>query len=268
MCLQHHEFTAPFALAALYAHPIEFVVADLIPFTAGFVLFRPHIFFVFMSAASPPTPHPTPPRPPLAPSPRRSLFATPLPISSAVPSPAAHHSSPSSPRWIIGACLGTQTHHSGYRLPWIAGCDHAARPRLRRRSFCAALPAPCDAWPSSRALRTLSARFDQQPDFHDFHHMRFNCCYGNIGWCDALHGGAAGLQARGRPWHPTLWKWPAQASGGLAAVSGRPGLLFGRAGTNKVYLDFKRKKQEERDHAQKQWEERAAEIRKLYGQRC
>lgn len=136
---QHHEFTAPFALAALYAHPIEFVVADLIPFTAGFVLFRPHIFFVFM--------------------------------------------------WIIGACLGTQTHHSGYRLPWIAG-------------------------------------FDQQPDFHDFHHMRFNCCYGNIGWCDALHG------------------------------------------TNKVYLDFKRKKQEERDHAQKQWEERAAEIRKLYGQRC
>ena len=98
--------------------------------------------------------------------------------------------------------------------------------------------------------------------------MRFNCCYGNIGWCDALHGGAAGLQARGRPWHPALWKWPAQASGGLAAVSGRPGLLFGHAGTNKVYLDFKRKKEEERDHAQKQWEERAAEIRKLYGQRC
>jgi len=98
---QHHEFTAPFALAALYAHPIEFVVADLIPFTAGFVLFRPHIFFVFM--------------------------------------------------WIVGACLGTQTHHSGYRLPWIAG-------------------------------------FDEQPDFHDFHHQRFNCCYGNIGWLDALHG--------------------------------------------------------------------------------
>ena len=44
-----------------------------------------------------------------------------------------------------------QTHHSGYRLPWIAG-------------------------------------FDEQPDFHDFHHQRFNCCYGNIGWLDALHG--------------------------------------------------------------------------------
>jgi methylsterol monooxygenase len=53
--------------------------------------------------------------------------------------------------WIVGACLGTQTHHSGYRLPWIAD-------------------------------------FDEQPDFHDFHHRRFNCCYGNIGWLDALHG--------------------------------------------------------------------------------
>ena len=97
----HHEFTAPFALAAVHAHPIELIVADLIPFTAGFVVFRPHIFFVFM--------------------------------------------------WIIGACLGTQTHHSGYRLPWIAG-------------------------------------FDEQPDFHDFHHGKFNCCYGNIGWLDAMHG--------------------------------------------------------------------------------
>ena len=98
---RHHEFTAPFALAALHAHPIEFLIADLIPFTAGFFIFRPHIFFVYM--------------------------------------------------WIVGACLGTQTHHSGYRLPWIA-------------------------------------EFDEQPDFHDFHHQRFTCCYGNIGWLDALHG--------------------------------------------------------------------------------
>jgi len=100
---QHHEFTAPFALAAVYAHPIEFVVADLVPFTAGFLIFRPHVFFVAM--------------------------------------------------WIVGACLGTQTHHSGYRLPWIAA-------------------------------------FDEQPDFHDFHHQRFNTCYGNIGLFDALHGTA------------------------------------------------------------------------------
>ena len=52
---------------------------------------------------------------------------------------------------MVGACLGTQTHHSGYRLPWIAD-------------------------------------FDEQPDFHDFHHQRFNCCFGNLGWLDALHG--------------------------------------------------------------------------------
>lgn len=98
---KHHEFTAPFALAALYCHPIEFIVADLVPFTAGFLVFKPHVAFVFV--------------------------------------------------WILGACLGTQTHHSGYRLPWIVG-------------------------------------FYDQPDFHDFHHMRFNTCYGNIGFLDALHG--------------------------------------------------------------------------------
>lgn len=101
---QHHEFTAPLALAAVYAHPVEFVVCDLIPFTAGFIVFNPHIFFVFT--------------------------------------------------WIVGACLGTQTHHSGYRFPWIA-------------------------------------TFDEQPNFHDFHHMRFDCCYGNIGCLDALHGTSA-----------------------------------------------------------------------------
>merc|ERR1719440_830866 len=106
---QHHEFTAPFALAALYAHPVEFVMADLIPFTAGFLVFRPHLFFVYM--------------------------------------------------WIVGACLGTQTHHSGYRLPWIAD-------------------------------------FDENPDFHDCHHQRFQCCYGNIGWLDALHGTARHVQRR------------------------------------------------------------------------
>lgn len=97
----HHEFTAPFALAAVHAHPVELLLADLIPFTAGFLIFRPHAFFVYM--------------------------------------------------WIVGACLGTQTHHSGYRFPWIADLD-------------------------------------EQPNFHDFHHRCFNCCYGNIGWLDALHG--------------------------------------------------------------------------------
>jgi len=98
---QHHEFTAPYAIAALHAHPVEMVLADLLPFTLGFMIFNPHLYFIYM--------------------------------------------------WITGACLGTQTHHSGYRLPWIA-------------------------------------IFDEQPNFHDFHHQRFNCCYGNVGWFDKIHG--------------------------------------------------------------------------------
>ena len=53
--------------------------------------------------------------------------------------------------WIVTAVIGTQVHHSGFRLPWHFNPD-------------------------------------EQPDFHDFHHYRFNCCYGNIGWLDALHG--------------------------------------------------------------------------------
>ena len=75
-----YAFKAPFALAALYAHPIEFMVADLIPFTAGFLVFRPHIFFVFM--------------------------------------------------WVVGACLGTQTHRSTVKVPVFAALQlaHCALP--------------------------------------------------------------------------------------------------------------------------------------------
>jgi len=49
--------------------------------------------------------------------------------------------------------LGTQTHHCGFRWPWIASHGN-------------------------------------QPDFHDFHHYYFSCNYGNIGFLDALHGTA------------------------------------------------------------------------------
>lgn len=105
---QHHEFTAPFAIAALYANPLEFVLADLLPFTAGFLVFHPHMFFVCA--------------------------------------------------WICGASLGTQTHHSGYRLPWIAV-------------------------------------HDENPDFHDFHHAKFSCCFGNVGWFDKLHATAEPFEA-------------------------------------------------------------------------
>lgn len=52
--------------------------------------------------------------------------------------------------WVIFAIGGTQLHHCGFRFPWI--------------------------------------KLDHQPDFHDFHHAKFNCNFGNIGWLDALHG--------------------------------------------------------------------------------
>lgn len=97
----HHEFPAPNALSALHAHPVEFLLSNLVPFTAGFVFFCPHIFFAL--------------------------------------------------QWIVGACLGTQTHHCGYRLPWIAESD-------------------------------------AQPDMHDRHHREFSCCFGMLGVLDYLHG--------------------------------------------------------------------------------
>jgi len=58
------------------------------------------------------------------------------------------------------AVMGTQTHHCGFRWPWIASHGH-------------------------------------QPDFHDFHHERFNCNYGNMGFLDDLH--RTGLGSRRSP---------------------------------------------------------------------
>jgi sterol desaturase/sphingolipid hydroxylase (fatty acid hydroxylase superfamily) len=98
---QHHEFTAPIALSSIYAHPFEFFLSNLIPFTIGFIPMRTHMLFVYL--------------------------------------------------WVIGAVLGTQTHHAGYRFPWIAF-------------------------------------FDQQPFFHDYHHAKFSCNFGNVGILDLLHG--------------------------------------------------------------------------------
>mmetsp|Transcript_22646 Transcript_22646/g.49469 ORF Transcript_22646/g.49469 Transcript_22646/m.49469 type:complete len:177 (+) Transcript_22646:875-1405(+) len=88
---QHHEFTAPVGIVAIYCHPVEFFVCDLIPLTAAFYPCRCHVFFALM--------------------------------------------------WTFGAVIGTQVHHSGYRMPWTT----------------------C---------------FDEQPDYHDFHHEKFKCNYG------------------------------------------------------------------------------------------
>jgi len=53
--------------------------------------------------------------------------------------------------WILFAILGTQYHHSGYKMPW-------------------------------------SPFFDEHPHFHDFHHEVFTSNYGSLGWLDHLHG--------------------------------------------------------------------------------
>jgi methylsterol monooxygenase len=98
---RHHEFTAPIALAAIYAHPFEFILSNLIPFSIAMLPMRTHMWFAYV--------------------------------------------------WLSVAVLGTQVHHSGYRMPWTA----------------------C---------------YDQQPYFHDFHHAKFSCNFGNIGILDTLHG--------------------------------------------------------------------------------
>lgn len=41
---QHHEFHSPIALAAAYAHPLEFLVGNVISVAAGALIFRAHLF--------------------------------------------------------------------------------------------------------------------------------------------------------------------------------------------------------------------------------
>lgn len=97
----HHRFIAPNALTAIYCHPFEFLISNLIPFTTGFLIFNTHLYFCFI--------------------------------------------------WIVCACIGTQSHHSGYRHNSVYSFDH-------------------------------------NPNFHDYHHKNNNCCFGTIGLLDRLHG--------------------------------------------------------------------------------
>mmetsp|Transcript_137111 Transcript_137111/g.292853 ORF Transcript_137111/g.292853 Transcript_137111/m.292853 type:complete len:355 (-) Transcript_137111:87-1151(-) len=52
--------------------------------------------------------------------------------------------------WTMFAVMASQTHHCGIRWPWI--------------------------------------QFEAQPNFHDFHHEKFNVNFGAMGWLDNLHG--------------------------------------------------------------------------------
>uniref|UniRef100_A0A4Y0BPK1 Fatty acid hydroxylase domain-containing protein n=1 Tax=Anopheles funestus TaxID=62324 RepID=A0A4Y0BPK1_ANOFN len=45
---QHHEWSAPVAFAAMYSHPVEFVLSDLLPVYAGPAIMRSHVFTIMI----------------------------------------------------------------------------------------------------------------------------------------------------------------------------------------------------------------------------
>ncbi|XP_053679287.1 fatty acid hydroxylase domain-containing protein 2-like [Anopheles nili] len=94
---KHHEWKAPVAWSAMYAHPFEFVVSDLLPVYLGPAIMKCHVFTLAL--------------------------------------------------WLTFVMWDTLGDHSGYHLPFLGSSES-----------------------------------------HDFHHMTFNQCYGNYGWCDRLHG--------------------------------------------------------------------------------
>ncbi|KAA0720504.1 Fatty acid hydroxylase domain-containing protein 2 [Triplophysa tibetana] len=93
----HHEWTAPVGVVALYAHPVEHVLSNMLPALIGPVLLGSHLATTCL--------------------------------------------------WFTIALLVTTVSHCGYHLPLL---------------------------PS--------------PEFHDFHHLKFNQCYGVLGVLDRLHG--------------------------------------------------------------------------------
>jgi len=94
---KHHEWTASIALVAVYAHPVEHVVSNLLPVALGPLIVGSHPATMWL--------------------------------------------------WFSIALLSTLNSHSGYHLPFL---------------------------PS--------------PEAHDFHHLKFNQCYGVLGILDYLHG--------------------------------------------------------------------------------
>jgi len=108
---QHHEFTAPFAIAAIYCGPIEMLFSNLWTFLGIVSVYRFQLFFAYC--------------------------------------------------WVANAVMGTQTHHSGHKWPWMTALD-------------------------------------QQPNVHDLHHELFNVNFGNVGILDYLHGTARDHEAHYR----------------------------------------------------------------------
>ncbi|KYN21674.1 Uncharacterized protein C5orf4 like protein [Trachymyrmex cornetzi] len=94
---QHHEWTAPIAVTALYCHPLENIGSNLLPPFLGVFIMGSHVATAWI--------------------------------------------------WFSLAILSTLNAHSGYHLP-----------------------------------------FFPSPEAHDFHHLKFNQCYGVLGVLDRIHG--------------------------------------------------------------------------------
>ncbi|XP_044728947.1 fatty acid hydroxylase domain-containing protein 2 isoform X2 [Chrysoperla carnea] len=94
---QHHEWTAPIAVTAIYCHPLEHIFSNLLPPFLGVVVMGSHVATSWL--------------------------------------------------WFSLAILSTLNAHSGYHLP-----------------------------------------FFPSPEAHDFHHLKFNQCFGVLGVLDRLHG--------------------------------------------------------------------------------
>lgn len=94
---KHHEWPSPVAWAAMYAHPFEFIVSDLLPVYVGPAICTSH------------------------------------PVTIAL--------------WFVFVMMDTLVDHSGYHVPVLGSSEQ-----------------------------------------HDYHHLKFNQCYGLFGWWDTLHG--------------------------------------------------------------------------------
>ncbi|XP_025835022.1 fatty acid hydroxylase domain-containing protein 2 [Agrilus planipennis] len=94
---QHHEWTAPVAVTAIYSHPLEHIFSNLVPPFLGVFIMGSHVATAWL--------------------------------------------------WFSLAILSTLNAHSGYHLP-----------------------------------------FFPSPEAHDFHHLKFNNCFGVLGVLDRLHG--------------------------------------------------------------------------------
>ncbi|XP_055714010.1 fatty acid hydroxylase domain-containing protein 2 [Phlebotomus papatasi] len=94
---QHHEWTAPISVTAIYCHPIEHIFSNVLPPFLGVLIMGSHVATAWL--------------------------------------------------WFSLAILSTLNAHSGYHLP-----------------------------------------FFPSPEAHDFHHLKFNNCFGVLGVLDRLHG--------------------------------------------------------------------------------